>query len=319
MRSVTVLRQDHPKARSQDHPKARPKAHCAACGATVIRPFRPGPDGRPGATCPRCGSLERHRFLSLLLGALAPELTDLDTVVEIAPSRQSKALLDRVPARRRISLDAGYDARDVDVLASLTDLPLRDASVDLLVCYHVLEHVPDDCAAMREIARVLSPRGIALLEVPIRTGVATEEDPSASPEECARRFGQRDHVRWYGDDFDTRLAAAGLASVRVTPPALVGDAAVAWFRLMPHEVVWVVHPGHQASPPMLAGGDRSGLAAAFDALLADLTRTQQCLARARERADRLAAQRDALRSQLAELPAGRAGSVLTRLRRVGRL
>lgn len=307
---MTVLRQDHSKAR-KDHPKA----HCAACGATVSRPFRPGPDGRPGATCPRCGSLERHRFLSLLLGVLAPELSDLDTVVEIAPSRQSTVLLDRLPARRRISFDAGHDAREVDALACLTRLPLRDGSVDLLVCYHVLEHVPDDSAAMREIARVLSPRGIALLEVPIRTGVVTEEDPSAPPEERARRFGQRDHVRWYGDDFDSRLSTAGLASVRVTPPALVGDAAVSWFRLMPHEVVWVVHPGHEASPPMLAGAGGSGLAAAFDALLADLTRTQERLVRARERSERLAAQRDALRARLAARPPGPEGRVITRLRR----
>jgi len=291
------------------------KAYCAACGAMVTREFRPGPDGRPGATCPRCGSLERHRFLSLLLGSLAPELRDLDTVVEIAPSRQSKVLLDRLEARRRISLDAGYDARDVGALAILTHPPLRDGSVDRLVCYHVLEHVPDDCAAMREIARVLSPRGIALLEVPIKMGVATEEDPSATPEERLRRFGQVDHVRWYGDDFDARLADAGLASVRVTPPALVGESAVRWFRLMPHEVVWVVHPGRGSASPMLAGGPGSGLTAAFDAVLADLAKAQGRLARERERATRLVAQRDDLRARLAGEQARRASGVLTRLRR----
>lgn len=282
----------------------------------VARQFRPGPNGRPDAVCPRCGSLERHRFLSLLLGVLAPDLRDLDLVVEIAPSRQSKVLLDRVDARRRISLDAGYDAREVDALASLTHLPLRDGSVDLLVCYHVLEHVPDDCAAMREIARVLSPRGIALLEVPIKIGVDTDEDPSATPEERLRRFGQSDHVRWYGDDFDTRLSEAGLSSLRVTPPALVGEAAVKWFRLMPHEVVWVVHPGRETASPMLAGGTGSGLTAAFDAVLADLEKAQGRLARERERATRLVAQRDALRARLAEEEASRAAGVLTRLRRV---
>ena len=303
MREVTGSRQDVPKA------------YCAACGAMVSRGFRPGPDGRPDAKCPRCGSLERHRFLSLLLGVLSPELRDLDTVVEIAPSRQSKVLLDRLEARRRVSLDAGYDARDVDALASLTHLPLRDGSVDLLVCYHVLEHVPDDCAAMREIARVLSPRGIALLEVPIKMGVATDEDPSATPEERVRRFGQHDHVRWYGDDFDARLAEAGLASVRVTPPALVGESAVRWFRLMPHEVVWVVHPGRGSASPMLAGGPGSGLTAAFDAVLADLAKAQGRLARERERATRLVAQRDGLRARLAEEQARRAAGVLTRLRR----
>lgn len=295
------------------------KAYCAACGSMVSRRFRPGPDGRPEATCPRCGSLERQRFLSLLLGVLAPELRDLDTVVEIAPSRQSTVLLDRLGARRRVSFDAGYDARAVDALASLTRLPLRDGSVDLLVCYHVLEHVPDDCAAMREIARVLSPRGIALLEVPIKVGVVTEEDPTATPEERARRFGQLDHVRWYGDDFDARLSAAGLASVRVTPPALVGEAAVEWFRLMAHEVVWVAHPGRETSSPMLPGGTGSGLTAAFDALLADLARAEDRLGRARERADRLAGQRDALRARLTEERRSHGFGVLTRLRGAVRL
>jgi SAM-dependent methyltransferase len=294
-------------------------SYCAACGAVVHRPLRAGPDGRPGATCPKCRSLERHRFLSLLLGVLAPELNDLDLVVEIAPSRQSTPVLDRLGARRRLSLDAGFDTRAVDALARLERLPLRDGSVDLLVCYHVLEHVPDDAAAMREIARVLSPRGLALLEVPIREGVATDEDPTAPPEECVRRFGQRDHVRWYGDDIDARFSAAGLATVRVTPPALLGEAAVEFFRLMRHEVVWIARPGNGSAPPMLAGGRGSGLTAAFDAVLGELARTREQLGRARARNDRLAAQRDALRARLeqtAPLPDVR---VLTRLRRVARL
>jgi SAM-dependent methyltransferase len=295
------------------------KAYCAACGTTVSREFRRGPDGRPNARCPRCGGLERHRFLSLLLGALAPELRDLDTVVEIAPSRQSTVLIDRLGARRRIGLDFGYDGREVDALACLTRLPLREASVDLLVCYHVLEHVADDAAAMQEIARVLSPRGLALLQVPLRFGVPTDEDPTATPEERVRRFGQADHVRWYGDDFDERLTAAGLSSVRVTPPALVGEAAVEWFHLMLHEVVWVARPGSTVATPMRAGGPASGLAAAFDALLADLALTHAKVDRVRARADRLAAQRDALRASLAEVRPRRSAEVVTRLRRAAHL
>ena len=293
------------------------KTYCAACESMVSRQFRPGPDGRPEATCPRCGSLERHRFLSLLLGALAPDLSDLDTVVEIAPSRQSTPLLDRLGARRRISLDLGHDKRAVDALASLTALPLRDGSVDLLVCYHVLEHVPDDCAAMREIARVLSPRGLALIEVPLRHGVATDEDPSVSAEERVRRFGQSDHVRWYGDDFDDRLSAAGLSSVRVTPPTLVGGPAVDWFRLMAHEVVWVARHGSAPAAPLATEG--SGLSHAFDALLADLARTQDRLVRARGHVGTLTAQRDTLRAMV-PVPRARPGAeVLTRLRRAVRL
>ena len=276
------------------------EGYCAACDAVVHRPFRAGPGGRPGAKCPKCGSLERHRFLSLLLGVLAPRLRDLSTVVEIAPSRQTTPLLDRLGARRRISLDAGYDARDVDALASIDRLPLRDGSVDLLVCYHVLEHVPDDREAMREIARVLSPRRASpCSRCPCRSGVPTEEDLTASAEERTRRFGQSDHVRWYGDDFDDRLSAAGLASARVTPPALLGDAAVPVVQgVMPHEIVWVAETGRAVAEPMLADGTGSGLTAAFDALLGELSQVQERLGRARARSDRLATQRDALRARL---------------------
>jgi SAM-dependent methyltransferase len=50
--------------------------------------------------------------------------------------------------------------------ASLTAVPLPDASVDLAVCTEVLEHVPDDERAIAELTRVLMPRGVLVLSVP---------------------------------------------------------------------------------------------------------------------------------------------------------
>ena len=265
-----------------DHPQQQGRRFCTAC-MSPVRTFRTGPGGRPGARCPKCRSLERHRFLSLLLGTLSAQLLDVGTLVEIAPSRQSTRQLDRVPSRRRLRLDIGYDERSVHALASLTHLPLPDASVDLLVCYHVLEHVPDDHAAMSEIARVLSPHGIALLEVPIRCGVPTEEDLSASPEERAVRFGQHDHVRFYGDDFDDRLAAAGLDSQRVTPPSLLGSGATDRFGLMAHEIVWIARRGEGTVGRVAEEPRETGLTLALDALVEENARLQSQLLRARRR------------------------------------
>ena len=215
------------------------KAYCAACGSMVSRGFRPGPDGRPEASCPRCGSLERHRFLSLLLGVLAPQLRDLGTVVEIGPSRQSTALLERLGARRLIGLDLGYDSRDVDALACLTRLPLRDGSVDLLVCYHVLEHVVDDLTSIEEIARVLSPSGVAIIEVPVKPG-ETDEDVNAPVEERIRRFGQADHLRYYGvEDFERRLNEHGLRFQRLVIEDVVDPWMLETLRLTPQERIWL--------------------------------------------------------------------------------
>ena len=50
--------------------------------------------------------------------------------------------------------------------ASLTAIPLPDASVDLAVCTEVLEHVPDDDRAVAELRRVLKADGALVLSVP---------------------------------------------------------------------------------------------------------------------------------------------------------
>jgi SAM-dependent methyltransferase len=77
----------------------------------------------------------------------------------------------------------------------------------------VLEHVPDDRRAMRELHRILAPGGWAVLQTPVRSKLTrTDEDPSVTdPAERIRRFGQADHVRVYGADFEDRLRDAGFA------------------------------------------------------------------------------------------------------------
>jgi SAM-dependent methyltransferase len=50
--------------------------------------------------------------------------------------------------------------------ADACDLPLRDSSVDSVLSANLLEHVPDDRGALREIARVLRPGRRAAVVVP---------------------------------------------------------------------------------------------------------------------------------------------------------
>lgn len=93
----------------------------------------------------------------------------------------------------------------------LTEIPVRDDSFDAIICYHVLEHIPDDSKAMRELHRILKPGGWALLQSPVTpTLEKTMEDRAVtSPEERARLYGDADHVRLYGLDYKDRLKKAG--------------------------------------------------------------------------------------------------------------
>jgi SAM-dependent methyltransferase len=102
----------------------------------------------------------------------------------------------------------------------LTATSFADASFDIVVCSHVLEHVPDDQAAFKEIARILKPGGTAILLTPYATDEnGTDEDPSIlDPAERDRRFGQWDHVRLYDrDTFLQRMSAVGFETSLYDP------------------------------------------------------------------------------------------------------
>ncbi len=97
-----------------------PRRYCSICHQVVPRGFRPGPGGRPDASCPQCRSLERHRFLAVLLATLGPVLDDLGTVLEVAPSPETSPLLADLgpqparPARPRRRQPAGRRTRQPD-------------------------------------------------------------------------------------------------------------------------------------------------------------------------------------------------------------
>ncbi len=64
---------------------------------------------------------------------------------------------------------AGELARDVCASAVQGDalaLPFADATFDRVICSEVLEHIPDDLSAMRELARVLRRGGTMAVTVP---------------------------------------------------------------------------------------------------------------------------------------------------------
>ncbi|CAN5628638.1 hypothetical protein BH11ACT8_BH11ACT8_31370 [soil metagenome] len=248
--------------------------YCPCCDRHVRKGFEPGPDGRPDARCPHCRSLERHRFFAVLLGVLSPELTDVGVLLDVAPSPHARKRLLELGPRSYVRLDIS-PWRGIDLRGDLTRLPLRDGCVDLIHCYHVLEHVPDDAAAIRELARVLAPDGLALVQVPWRPAMVTDEDPSAGEEERIRRFGQADHVRYYGGDFEDRLVAGGLSATRITPHDFLGEQMNTWMGLGTDQSMWLVRSLRATKPAATRiVPDRTPLTATLDAALRELARVR---------------------------------------------
>jgi SAM-dependent methyltransferase/outer membrane murein-binding lipoprotein Lpp len=266
--------------------------------------------------CADCGSLERHRAFALLLPAVA-ELVGPGLCVDVAPATCLDPALDALHTLQvvRVDLDPAADGRIVDVRASVTHLPFPDGSAQLAMCSHVLEHVPDDRGAMRELRRVVSDTGLALVVVPRRPG-PTDEDPDAPTQERVRRFGQADHVRYYGDDFEARLEEAGLAHRSLTVGEVLPPETVDLCRLIGSERVWLVRRAGTAPLPTVqdvATVARETAGKAGEAAWSDLGAMTAGLEGAAARIDHLTAEHGRLSAQVGALN-GRIGQLQEELR-----
>ena len=133
---------------------------------------------KPNRRCPRCGSLERHRnFASYIKDN---DLLISKYILHIAPEKSLNQLirnksekyhcLDKNPNKSYLSKD---DITDLNIFS--------DNTFDIIICFHVLEHILDDIKAISEIKRVLKPDGLAFISVPLQekslfTYIWTEED-----------------------------------------------------------------------------------------------------------------------------------------------
>lgn len=154
------------------------------------------------ALCPRCGSNGRDRFLHWCL-ARRVDLHAALRVIECSP-RMGEAY------RAAMSTWFFYRTSDYDLRAhagnlrlDLQAIDLPDACIDVMLCAHVLEHVPDTDKALAELRRVVAPGGHLLLQVPVLQGRTA---PPTEPE----FHGDHTPVFWrFGFDLTARLREQG--------------------------------------------------------------------------------------------------------------
>jgi predicted SAM-dependent methyltransferase len=166
---------------------------------------------RSNAVCPICHSWDRERLAYLYLKNRPYLLSKGTKLLHVAPEDNLRSWLCSKVELDYVSADLNMD--NVDLKIDLTQIPFPNSTFNAIICNHVLEHIPNDRAAMAELFRVLKPNGWAMLQVPISLNLAaTYEDFSVTnPMDRERVFGQNDHVRIYAMDYVDRLKQAGFA------------------------------------------------------------------------------------------------------------
>ena len=195
---------------------------------------------REGVLSPSTLSLERHRLLWLYLKNETDFFTSKIKVLHFAPEQ---AFYNRFKKLKNIDyITTDLNSPIADIKADICNLPFKDSSYDVILCNHVLEHIPNDTKAMQELYRVLKPNGWGIFQIPqdLNRKNTFEDDSITDKKERARIFGQYDHVRIYGRDYFEKLRGIGFKVEVVDYTTTLGAIAIEKYRLAKGEIIPLV-------------------------------------------------------------------------------
>ncbi len=196
---------------------------------------------RNNVLSPSTLSLERHRLLWLYLKNETDFFSKDLKVLHFAPEQ---AFYSRFKKQKNLD----YTTTDLesplaDVKADICNLPFENDAYDVILCNHVLEHIPDDTNAMQELYRVLKPGGMAILQIPqdLSREKTFEDNSITDKKERAKIFGQYDHVRVYGRDYFDKLRTIGFKVDEVDYTAKLSKEEVEKYCLAKGEIIPVCY------------------------------------------------------------------------------
>lgn len=212
---------------------------CNFCGARYGRfvPEYPAPDIEetlrinhviagygPNVYCPNCLSKNRERLVKAVIQHYLK--IEGKQVLHFSPEKRLYRWLKKRALMTTVDIAPGFYMNiDSSIkYADATQLPFADGSFSLIIANHILEHIPEDSKAIKEMWRVLKNDGVALLQVPYSATLPTtmEEPYINDPARQAALYGKKDHVRIYAmKDYINRLEKAGFRVSVLTPEALV--------------------------------------------------------------------------------------------------
>jgi SAM-dependent methyltransferase len=182
---------------------------CNLCN-TPLRKFVSLGDG--DYICPACGSLPRTRRVWDLINT--KYVLSGAAVLDFSPSRSLYRAMKRKEGISYFGSDISGDFLS-DFSFDITNIDCEDETFDVIICYHILEHIVRDDIAIKELYRVLKKGGKCLIQTPFKDGDTYENSEIQTEKDRKTHFGQEDHVRVYSvSGLSDRLLACGF---RVEP------------------------------------------------------------------------------------------------------
>ncbi|WMI69858.1 class I SAM-dependent methyltransferase [Mangrovimonas sp. YM274] len=189
--------------------------------------------------CPKCRSLQRTRLMPFALEYFNL-LQNPKRVLHIAPNLNENTYM-----AKNLQEGSTYDrlnirpVKHINIVQDITRTNLPSENYDLVVAWHVLEHIVQDVQAIEEVYRLLKPGGHFLVSVPIfpLKSLHTFENSEIPYKDFEKVHGHYDHCRSCGLDYYLRFEKVGFNTqelkVQNLPPSDTEK-----FGLFEDHVVW---------------------------------------------------------------------------------
>jgi predicted SAM-dependent methyltransferase len=195
---------------------------------------------RENVLSPSTLSLERHRLFWLYLKNETDFFNAPKKILHFAPEQAFYKRFKKMPNLDYVTTDLNSPLADIK--ADICNLPFEDHTFDIIFCNHVLEHIPDDTKAMKELYRILKVGGMGIFQIPqdLSREKTFEDNSITDKKERAKIFGQYDHVRIYGRDYFEKLRNIGFKVDEVDYTKTLSEAEIDKYRLAKGEIIPVV-------------------------------------------------------------------------------
>lgn len=192
---------------------------------------------RNNVLSPSTLSLERHRLLWLYLKNETDFFSDNKKILHFAPEQAFYKRFKKMKNLDYVTTDLNSPLADVK--ADICNLPFNDNEFDIILCNHVLEHIPDDTKAMQELFRVMKVGGMGIFQIPqdLTRKTTFEDNSITDKKERAKIFGQYDHVRIYGLDYFDKLRSIGFKVEEVDYTAQLPEEDITKYCLAKGEII----------------------------------------------------------------------------------
>lgn len=185
------------------------KFYCNCCNKSFRKFLPKGNIKRLNAKCPFCSSLERTRVIDLYL---EKELNIYNKEnIKILHFAPEDILFKKLIKIKDVDyIDGDINPNYARNIIDATDIKYPDNYFDLIICCHVLGHIPDEAKAINEMHRVLKKDGVALIMTVLSEKEKTfESDSITSSQQRLENYGEADLCRLHGLDFSSRLTKQG--------------------------------------------------------------------------------------------------------------